>query len=555
MVAAAKASYCDYAEGVVDGRIRACKAIVQACQRFARDLETAGERGLIFDERAAGHAITFIELLKHSKGKWRGRPLMLSAWQRLVIANLFGWRWKATGCRRFKRAYIEIPRKNGKSTLAAAIALYMLVADGEGAPEIYTAATGLEQAKIVFGECKRMVLASRALRARITVYRQQLTIANRDALLMPLHSASQNLDGLNMHCGIVDEYHEHKSSETQDKLRTSTGARDQALIFIITTAGKSIESPCYRERGEGLRVLEQTTVDDALFVFIACIDDGDDWTNEQTWWKCNPNLGVSRSLQNMREDFAEARNSAAKEADFKRYFLDKWTNEESRWLNLDHWRACRTDTLSEDDLAAQTCFAGLDLSSIADLTALVLYFPGLRAVYPRFFMPRENMLERERRDKVPFSRWVREGWILASPGNMTDTDVIRAEARRLGERFKIREIAFDRWNTLTLIPQLQSDGFTMVQFGQGFASMSGPSKEFERLVISRRLWHGGNPVLQWMASNVCVETDGAENIKPSKAASFERIDGIVAAVMAIGRAIVQPEARGSVYEQRGVMTL
>lgn len=537
MIAAAKQTFRAYAAGVLAGEIIAGKTIAQACDRFEQDLDTATERGLVFDERRAAHAVAFIELLRHSKGKWRGHRLVLSGWQRFIVANLFGWRWRATGFRRFKRAYVEIPRKNGKSTLAAAIALYMLCADGEGAPEVYTAATSLDQAKLVFAECQRMVKASPALNSRIATFRLQLTIDNRDAVLQPLHSASQNLDGLNTHCGIIDEYHEHRTSETQDKLRTSTGARDQALIFIITTAGASIESPCYRERAEGLRVLDGTTQDDALFVYVATVDAGDDWTSEETWRKANPNLEVSRSLQNMREDFAEARNSPKKEADFKRYYLNLWTNEEIRWLRLEDWRNCPSDPVTESAFAGRACFVGLDLSSTTDLTAAVCYFPDDCALYPRFFIPRDRMLERERRDKVPFAQWVREGYIIATPGNATDTDAIRDELNRLASVFIVREVPLDRWGALTLTTQLEKDGFTVVPFGQGFASMSAPSKEFEKLVLTHRLRHGGNPVLQWMASNVCVESGPAEAIKPTKLGSHERIDGIVAAIMALDRAI------------------
>ena len=530
----------DFAVDVTEGRTPANGYVVAACKRHLSDLEHAKARGLIFDEMAAGKAVAFIELLRHSKGEWRGQRLILAPWQRFLLGSLFGWKTTESGKRRFKRAYVEIPRKNGKSTLAAAVALYMLCADDEGAPECYTAATSRDQARIVFDECKRMVKASPPLSRRLGVYRAEITIDNQDAKLLPLHAESSGLDGLNMHCGVVDEYHEHRSGEVVEKLRTSTGARTQSLLLIITTAGANIESACYVERAEAVQMLDGVTDDPSLFAFIACIDEGADWTDEENWRKANPNLGVSRSIETLREEFASAVHSPRKEAAFKRYYLDLWTNEEMRWLRLEDWKACDARKLTPadmmDELAGATCYAGLDLSSVADLTAFCMYFPHTNTLLARHYMPTDNMQTRERRDRVPFAQWVREGWIIPTSGNTTDTDEIRTDINKLSGVFDIREIAVDRWNTLTIGNQLIEDGFTMAQFGQGYASMSGPAKELEKLVQRHALRHGNNPVLTWQASVVVVEGDAAENIKPSKAKSRERIDGIVASVMAIGRA-------------------
>jgi phage terminase large subunit-like protein len=548
-------TYQAWAEAVRSGETPANSHQRRAVDRFFRDLEQAEAKGMRFDEAAAHRAIGFIELLRHSKGEWRGKLLRLGGWQQFIVANLFGWRWLASGLRRFKRAYVEVPRKNGKSTLAAAIAIFMLVADGEGAPEVYTAATSRDQAKLVFEECRRMVRASPYLSRRVAVYKDELTIDNLDARLMALHSKSENLDGLNTHCGIVDEYHEHRNAEVCDKIRTSTGARRQALIFVITTAGDNLECACYIERSEAIRVVERTAEDDAFFVFIACMDDDDDWTQRLTWQKANPNYGVSRYIHTLEEDFATAKNSPLEEAKFKRYFLNKWTNEETRWLRLDDWRACAGEPMREEDLAGLECYGGMDLSSVKDMTAVVWYFPERRALLCRFFMPRENLAERERRDRVPFRQWVKAGYIIQTEGNVTDTEAIRDVIRADAERFKIREIAFDSWNTLTLVSQLMADGFTMVRAGQDFRSMNAPAKQLEKFVVSHQLWHGGHPVLQWMASNVCVAMDRRDNIAPVKRASFERIDGIVCGCMALGRAILQVGDGVSVYESRGVMSL
>lgn len=553
MIPPLQQTYDDYVRGVLAGEIPAGKYIKLACERHLHDLATAAERGLFFDVRAAQRAIGFIECLRHSKGEWRGQRLILAGWQRFIIASLFGWKWRATGLRRYKRAFDEIPRKNGKSTKGAAVGLYMFTADGEGAPEVYTAATSKEQAKIVFAECDRMVKASPGLNRRIARYQNQLIIDNLDAVLTALHSKSENLDGLNTHCGIVDEYHQHKTSKTHDKIRTSTGSRRQSLIMIITTAGDDMESPCYQERLEAINVLLGVTQDDSLFVFIACPDDDDDWRSELTWAKANPNLGVSRLIENMREDYATACNGAAKEADFKRYFLNIWTNEEKRWIRLEDWRACdptplASPALIEQKLAGRPCFAGLDIASSRDTTALALDFPeheGQRpALYVRFFMPRDNVQACIRRDRVPYDQWIRAGWIIETEGNVTDTNAIRAEIRRLGALFTIRALGSDPWNFLTLGPQLVEDGLNVHEVRQGFQTLSAPSKEFEKLILRHHLEHGGNPVMAAQVAHCVVETDAAENIKPTKKKSTKRIDGVAAAITAKRMAMDAEEPAG-----------
>lgn len=552
MISPLKQSMRDYAAGVTAGEIPASRYIKRTVARYLHDVATAEARGLYFDEAAASRAIRFIECLRHSKGKWRGRPLILAGWQRFIVGNIFGWKWRASGFRRFKRAYVEIPRKNGKSTLAAAIALYLFVADGEGAPEVYTAATSRKQAKIVFGECSRMVKACRALRASIAVLQNGMTIANRDALLEPVHSKSENLDGLNTHGYVVDEYHEHRSSETLDKLKTSTGSRDQAFGLIITTAGRSIESVCYQARSTGIRVLEGVDgiTDDALFVFIACLDDGDDWADEATWARCNPNLGVSRSLQNMREDLATARNGAAEEADFKRYYLNKWTNEESVWLDLDDWRACDATAITEDELAGRDCYLGIDFASKTDLTACSYYFPATAlhapTLYVRFFIPADNIAARDRRDQVGYAEWTRAGWLTATPGNWVDQEAVRDDILRLNQVLTIRTVGVDINNMAWLAPKLIEDGLDVVQVRQGILSLNDPSKEFEGLIVRHQLRHGGHPVLAWQVSHCCVERDKNDNIMPHKRKSRERIDGIAATINALRVAIdaKEPEEVG-----------
>lgn len=546
MVARKYGSYYNYAVQVVERRLPVCRFIRLACKRFLSDLEKAGERDLAFDAAAANHALLFIERLRHSKGEWRGQRLILSDWQRFIIANLFGWLRKSTGFRRFKRFYVEIPRKNGKSTLAAAIALYLFVADGEGAPEVYVVANALPQViKTIFAECKRMVLQSPELSKRIVPYRAELIIDNKDATLQPLHSESKNLDGLNTHGAVVDEYHEATTSDHYDKIRTSTGSRRQSLVGIITTAGKDIAGPCYKERGESINVLEGVgTPDDSMFAFIATVDDGDDWRDETTWAKANPNLGVSVLLEKMREDLASAQNSPHKEADFKRYHLNIWTNEESRWISIDVWRRCKSDPITPEAFAGRECIVGMDLSSNIDLTATAYVFPDSWAAYLRFFMPRDHIVEASNRDHVDYASWVRSGFMVATPGNIIDTDFIRQDINRLSEIFTIREIAFDPKFATTIVTQLMSDGFDLVKVSQTTTGLNAACSEFEKLLLAARFWHGGNPVLEWNANNVVVVKDLNGAVCPAKGRSFARIDGISAIVTAMARVIVlsDPEA-------------
>lgn len=562
-------SYDDYVAGVLAGEIPACELICLACQRHVDDLKHAAARGLFFDRAAAVRAIKFIECLRHSEAEWRGRPLILAGWQRFIVASLFGWKRRATGFRRYKRAYIEIPRKNAKSTLGAAIALYMFTADGEGAPQVYTAATNLDQAGIPFEMCKRMVKIVPALNRRIACFRSELTIDNKDATLAPLHSESSNLDGLNVHFALVDEYHEHRTSETYDKLRTSTRARRQHLILIITTAGDDIESPCYRERTEATNVLHRVngTEDDTFFAFIACPDDGDDWRDERTWWKANPNLEVSCLLDNMREEFIAASNSAVKEADFKRYNLDLWTNEEKHWIRLEDWSACHphpsgdstrmADPIPMADreaaLAGRDCYMGIDFASKEDTTAVAFFFPATvehprPALYVRYYMPRLNAPKREQQDKVPYARWIREGWIEPTEGDWVDQEAIYEDIIRLNAIFLLRGTGVDIANMAWLAPKLIAAGIALTQVRQGMLSLNDPSKEFQGFIVRHELDHGGHPVMTLQVLHCCVVTDKNENIMPTKQSRTKRIDGIAASVNAI-RVAIDAEEPASVGVQ------
>lgn len=495
--------------------------------------------------------------MKHTKGRWAGEHFVLQAWQRdEIIRPLFG-RKRADGTRQYRTAYIEIPRKNGKSTLSSAIALYLLFADGEAGGEVYSAAADRDQARIVFNQAKAMVEESKSLNKRAILYKNSMVIPKTRSTYQVLSADAFTKHGLNAHGIVFDELHAQPNRELYDVLTTSTGARLQPLMVMITTAGFDKTSICWEQHEYAQRLLDGTFEDPSFFAYIAAADFDDDWTDPVIWAKANPGMDVTVSAEYLAEQCTRAQQSPAYQNTFRRLHLNQWTSQESRWLDMQAWDKC-ADPLP--DLAGRACYGGLDLASTTDIAAFVLCFPPEREgepfyLLPTFWIPDENMIERARRDRVPYDAWVRDGLINATPGNVIDYMYIRAAINELGDLYEIKDIAFDRWGAELLRQQLEEDGFEMVQMGQGFASMSAPSKELLRLVLSRGLVHGGNPVLRWMADNVTVKQDPAGNLKPDKGKSREKIDGIVAAIMAIDRATRNEGGGKSVYEDRGIITL
>lgn len=543
-----KFTYDQYVNDVLNGKQVACQWVRLACQRHVNDLEHGSERGLWFDRKEADKVIAFFALLKHSKGEWAGRPVILEPWQQFIIACLFGWK-KADGTRRFKTAILEIARKNGKTLMAAVIGLYMMIADGEAGAEIYSAATKRDQAKISFDEATRMVKSSPAIAKLVRIYKDNIHIPDTASKFVPLGADSDTMDGLNVHCAIVDEIHAHKTRDTWDLLETATGSRRQPLMFGISTAGYDRKSLFYSQHEYTAKVLTGSIVDDSWFGITYTIDDGDDWRDENCWIKANPNLGVSKKLDDMQRKAARAKEMPSAQNAFMRLELDIWTQSETKWVPQPHWELCN-GAVDADGLRGRTCYGGLDLSSNTDVTAFVLVFPPQTTgdkyqVLCRFFIPLDSMHARTRRDRVPYEAWVRAGYINATTGNVIDYDFVLAQIDADKQTYDLQEIAFDRWGAAaiqTKLMELGGDKF-MVQFGQGFASMNPAMKELEKQILGHTIAHGNNPVLNWMADNLVVQTDPAGNIKPDKEHSIERIDGMVALVMALDRA-----SRHQVYE-------
>jgi phage terminase large subunit-like protein len=514
-----------------------------------------------FDETAADIACAFFErLLLHSKGEWAGKPFTLLPWQRdNVIRPLFGWK-RRDGTRKYRRAYIEVAKKNGKSELGSGIALYCLLADGEEAAEVYSAASDREQAAIVFETAKHMVEDAPALSKRCEIYRRAITVPSTRSYYRVLSADVPSKHGPNVHALIFDELHTQANRDLWDTLTAGTASRRQPLIVALTTAGFDRKSICWEQHEYARKVLAGIIVDPEFLAVICAAEAKDDWLNPKTWAKANPSLGVTVSEDFLRGEAARAREVPAYQNTFRRLHLSQWVSQITRWMPMDIWDRCN-GPVDPQALRGRPCYGGLDLASSSDLAAFLVVFPPtaedpLYSAMARFWIPEENMEQRVRSAGVPYDAWVRQGFIKATEGNVIDYVTIGADILELSTAYGFQEVAFDRWGAIQMSQQLTDEGFTMVDFGQGFVSMSPPTKELLRLVLDRKFAHGGNPVLRWMADNVAVRTDPAGNIKPDRQRSTEKIDGIVALIMALDRALRHGQGDpGSVYETRGLTIL
>jgi phage terminase large subunit-like protein len=554
-----------YARDVVRGAVPAGRLVRLACERHLREIRPAWQKahGLIWDEVRAEREIGFYSKLSHYKGEWAGKPLVLSPWQGFIVGSIFGW-LRVDGTRRFREAYEEVPRKNGKSTKDAGLGIRLAFFDDEPGAEVYCAATKKDQAKIIFGDAKQMVLRTPSLRKQLQVFTNNLSSIQLASKLEPLGADEDTMDGLNVHAALVDEVHAHKTSGVVDALKTATGARRQPLIKYVTTAGYDRTSICWKLRDYAVKVLEGTFQDDTFFAYIACADPGDDYRDPRTWAKANPNLGVSVSVVDLERKAKQAEHMPAAMNAFLRLHLNQWTEQAERAIDMELWDEAAGE-VSRLRLYGKPCFAGLDMASTSDLAAKVdLFGPDEAGVYDvlaRFWIPKASILSGTSRRSEEMRRqlelWTEQGFITATEGNVTDYDFVEKAILEDAERFHLRELAFDRWNVTQLITHLQDEWGTgdtarikVVDVGQGFASMAGPTKEFLRLVADKRIRHGGNPVLRWMVSNLSLKQDPAGNLKPDRESSGDKIDGVVALIMALGRSMVAPAEGESIYDQR-----
>lgn len=529
-----------YARAVVAGRVVAGDLVRQACRRHLDDLRDQRARGLVWRQERADFALSVFALLKLPSGG----PFVLQPSQQFIVGSLFGW-YLADGSRRFRTAYIEEGKGNGKTPMAAGIGI--IGALERRAAEVYTAGVTRDQANYLLNDARQIIEASSALRSRFEIGAHNLAVTAMASYMRPVSSEARSLDQKRVHMALIDEIHEHETDLVVEKMRAGTKGDDSALILEITNSGYDRHSICWQHHQYSRQVLSGVVPNDSWFAYIAALDAGDSWTDEAVWPKANPLLGVTVTHRYLREQVQEALDMPAKAALVQRLNFCIWNEASVGAIEMTRWDAEPCQRPGEFPAGAE-CWGGLDMSTTTDLSAWVLLREdeyGDLHVRARFWCPQEGIALRSRRDHVPYELWAREGWITPTPGNVVDYDRVREDISADAEELEVREAGYDRWNTTQLVTQLMSDGATMVPVGQGYASLSAPTKEWLAKIAAGKVRHGGNPVLRWMAANLVAEQDAAGNIKPSKAKSTERIDGQAAAVIAMSRLTAPREVVGA----------
>ena len=513
-----------------------------------------------YDKEKADRAVNFIACLRHTKGTFYNKPFTLLPWQETVIRDLFGV-VKEDGTRQFCTAYVETAKKSGKTELAAAIALYLLCADGEQRAEVYGAASDRQQASLVYAVAADMVRLCPALQKRVRILesRKRLVYEPTNSFYQVLSADAHNKHGFNVHGCIIDELHCQPDDRLFNVLTKGAGdARRQSLTFLITTAGDNLNSVCYQQHQKAQDILDGRKTDPTFYPVIYGAPMDADWTDPEVWKLANPSLGVTFSIEKLKEACDSARQNPVEENSFRQLRLSQWVKQAVRWMPMEKWDACG-GPVDVERLKGRPCYGGLDLSSTQDLTAFVLVFPpltddGCYEIVPYAWVPEDTIDIRSRKDHVNYDLWKKQGFIMDTEGNAVDYDTIERFILDLHNHYDIREIAYDRWNSQMLVQHLCDEGMCMVPFGQGFRDMSYPTKELMRFTLEKKLAHAGNPVLRWCMDNVVVRSDPAGNIKIDKAKATEKVDVAVAMVMALDRAL-RNGSPGSVYESRGLIFL
>lgn len=549
-----------YAERVIAGKIPACKWVRLACERHVRDLDTAKDRGLYFDPDAAGRICRHVERLPHIKGKWARahEKIRLEPWQKFSLCNVFGWKRIEDDLRRYHTVYIEVPRKNAKSTLTAAVALYMLGPDEEEGAECVTAATTRDQASIVFSLARHMALRTPLYRERFGVEVSKYALV-RDETASNLRSVSSEhdtLDGLNVHLASVDELHAHKSRALWDVLDTARGSREQPILWGITTAGGDQDGICYEQRDYVCKVLEGVLEDDAYYGIIYTVDDPDAWDDPEQWRMANPNYGVSVRPESLEDAAKKARHSAPALRNFQTKHLNIWVNAAAQWMNMEEWKSCGSPDLRLEDFAGRQVYLGLDLASRSDIASMAYIFPGedgAMTVFGKHFLPGDLVEEKAATTGGHYLQWASQGWLTLTEGTVIDLDTIEDLVAAEAERYPVTALAYDPWQATQLAQHLIVKGIPCIEIRPTVQNFSAAMKEVEALVRSGKLRHNCDPVATWMVSNVVAKEDFKDNVFPRKERPNKKIDFFVALLSAMNRAMLTEAPKPSVYETRGLI--
>lgn len=546
-----------YAEQVISGEIVACELVKLSCRRFLNDLEHGHERGIYFMEARAQHILDFYDFVPHVKGDLAGKPIKLMAWHVFILINLFGFVIplidELTGevrvgddgeviyVRRFRTAYDEVARKNAKSTLSSGIGLYMAGADGEGGAEVYSAATTRDQARIVFEDAKNMVKKAKKTLGRLFGFNKLAIFQEKTASKFePLSSDANNLDGLNIHCGIVDELHAHKTRDVWDVLETATGARLQSLLFAITTAGFNKEGICFELRDYAIKVLKGVVEDDTFFAVIYTLDEGDDPFDESVWIKANPGLGICKRFDDMRRLAKKAKEQIAARPNFLTKHLNMWVNAESIWMEMDKWDRCPINA-DDDELKTYPVWVGVDLANKIDVAAAVKIYEDNRGhthIKSKFWLPEERLESAPQHIAELYRKWAAMGYLELTDGEVIDHELIKADLMEWCQGDDLRELGFDPWSAVQFSLRLAEEGVPLVEVAQTVKNMSESMKSVQADVYSGKLHHDHNPMMTWMMSNVTVKPDKNDNIFPNKSTPENKIDGPVALFTAKSRQLV-----------------
>jgi phage terminase large subunit-like protein len=523
-----------YAHDVVSGKIPACRLTILSCQRFLNDLARK-DFPYTLNRNRAERFCDFVELMPHVKGKWAGTPLKLEPWQSFIFVNLFGWE-NSSGLRRFRRSYIRVPRKNGKTTCAVPIGLAMLTIEAEPGAEIYCGATSEDQADEVFRPAKAMTDRAKGFKAAYGIQVAASSIFREDGLSFFKRIIGKPGEGQSPYCAIHDEYHEHKTSDQVDSMDTGMGARQEPLQFIITTAGKDTSSPCKELDDYAIKVLDGQFENESFFSLLYGIDDRDDWTDFNVWKKANPNIGVSVSEEYLRGKLAEAIQRTSLQNTVKTKHLNMWVNAGIGWINMAKWNINADESLSLDNFTGCHAWVGIDLASKIDLTAMMVlvWSDGVWYLFGKYYLPQETI---DLPGNEHYQRWQMDGHLIGTPGARTDYGYLEDDLEKIYGELAIEEVVYDPREAEYLMQSIREKvSCPVVEMTQSAANLSEPMKEFEAQYLAGNLLHNGDPVLAWSAGNVVLKESRNKLYYPAKENAANKIDPIVAAVMAMARA-------------------